>query len=139
MQVARASKPRATLGSSLGPLAYILSQVPLVRLSTICARAEGLSFKTARLPVPGGPHGWDVTIRLGLPEDGHNKIQISLNQGQTWITAYEAIEPSRRSGFAYDLTDYVAGSNQFLIKNWVQNSKEEILGMDSWVIAGTIE
>ena len=49
--------------------------------------AEGLSFKTARLPVPGGPHGWDVTIRLGLPEDGHNKIQISLDQGQTWITA----------------------------------------------------
>lgn len=126
-------------GFIAGPLGLYLKPSATGEIIYDMRAAEGLSFKTARLPVPGGPHGWDVTIRLGLPEDGHNKIQISLDQGQTWITAYEAIEPSRRSGFAYDLTDYVAGSNQFLIKNWVQNSKEEILGMDSWVIAGTIE
>ncbi len=98
--------------------------------------AEGLKFKEVSLP--GGPGGWDTAIHLALPAGGHNKVQISPDQGQTWMTTFEELD-NRGDVVKYDLTDYVGGKNQFLLKFWVQNTDEEILGLDTWVITGTIE
>jgi hypothetical protein len=92
----------------------------------------GLSFTDARL----------VKMYLFLPEGGHNKVEISLDQGQSWAAAYEDtyMWVGQTGGQTeYDLTQHVAGANQFLLRFWIQNADKEILGMDGWGIAGTIE
>ena len=98
---------------------------------------EDLRFKDVHLP--GRRSGWDLAINLALPQGGHNGVEVSVDDGRTWIVAYKDIDTSvpvlRR-----DLTQHVGGTNQFLIKLWVQNSTErEILALDSWVLQGITE
>ena len=94
-----------------------------------------LRFKEVYFP---GEHlGYQSAVNLALPEGGHNKIQISLDQGQTWITAFEDLNTIKF--FKHELTKYVAGRNQFLLKLWVQNTDKKILAVDSWAITVGIE
>jgi len=89
---------------------------------------EGLSFKDARL----------VNMYLFLPEGGHNRVEVSLDQGQSWTAAYEDVH--MHGGMAeYDLTEHITGANQFLLKFWIQNTDKEIVGMDHWGIKGRVE
>jgi hypothetical protein len=88
--------------------------------------------------LPGGRTGWQAAIRLALPEGGHNKIQVSLDQGRTWITAFEDIDTSVKV-LRHDLAQHVGGTNQFLLKFWVQNTDQEILALDNWVLEGITE
>ncbi len=79
-----------------------------------------------------------VSMYLFLPEGGHNKVAVSLDQGQIWTTAYKDVH--MHGGMAeYDLTEHITGANQFLVKFWIQNTDKEIIGMDHWGIKGTIE
>ena len=87
---------------------------------------------------PGRHMGYDSAISLALPAGGHNKVQVSLDQGQTWITAFEDLNPDTRF-FKRDLTSHVGGSNQFLLKLWVQNTDRRILALDSWAITVDVE
>ena len=88
---------------------------------------EGLAFQEARL----------VSMYFSCPEGGHNRIEISRDDGQTWVTAYEDVSMS--GGMAeYDLTKHIAGANPFLLRFWTQNGPREILAMDKWGIQGTI-
>ena len=97
---------------------------------------EDLRFKEVYFP--GVRMGYDSRISLALPQGGHNKVQISLDQGRTWITAFEDLN----TGIAFtrhDMTKHVGGSNQFLLKLSVQNTDKKLLALDSWAIRGTIE
>ena len=97
--------------------------------------AADLRFKEVYFP---GEHmGYQSAVNLALPEGGHNKIQISLDQGQTWITAFEDLNTIKF--FKHELTKYVAGRNQFLLKLWVQNTDKKMLAVDSWAITVGIE
>ena len=75
---------------------------------------------------------------MALPEGGHNQIQVSLDQGQTWITAFEDLDTDILVP-KYDLTPFVGGTNRFLLKLRVENSEQEILALDSWVLQGVTE
>ena len=97
--------------------------------------AADLRFKEVYFP---GEHlGYQSAVNLALPKGGHNKIQISLDQGQTWITAFEDLNTIKF--FKHELTKYVGGRNQFLLKLWVQNTDKKILAVDSWAITVGIE
>ena len=72
-------------------------------------------------------------------QGGHNGIEVSIDQGRTWILAFEDLQ-TRGNVIKYDLAQHVNGSNRFLLKFWVQNTeKEEILAMDSWTLMGLAE
>ncbi|MDP7637817.1 MAG: DUF4838 domain-containing protein, partial [Phycisphaerae bacterium] len=73
---------------------------------------KDLQFKEAFLP--GRHTGWDLAINLALPEDGHNGIQVSLDDGRTWVTAFEDIDTSV-AVIKFDLTKHVRGTNRFLL------------------------
>ena len=88
--------------------------------------------------LPGSRTGWQAAISMALPKGGHNKIQVSLNQGQTWINAFEDLDTSVPV-LRHDLTAYGGGTNQFLLKFWVQNTEKEILALDNWVLEGFTE
>ncbi len=92
---------------------------------------EGLRFRDAYLH----------SMYLALPPGGHNQIAVSVDDGQTWETPYQ--DDHLWGGTAErDLTPLVAGRDRFLLRFQVQNSNtgnEEILAMDQWGIAGTIE
>jgi len=96
-----------------------------------------LRFKEIYLP--GRQTGWDLAINLALPDGGHNGIDVSLDNGQTWVAAYEDLDTDIPA-FKYDLREHAGGTNRFLLKLWVQNSADkEILALDSWVLAGVTE
>ena len=76
---------------------------------------------------------------MALPEGGHNQIQVSLDQGQTWITVFEDLD-TEIPVLKYDLTPFAGGTNRFLLKLRVENhTDKEILALDSWVIEGVTE
>ena len=90
---------------------------------------EGLSFRDARL----------LSMYLSLPKGGHNQVSVSFDDGLTWTTAYEDIHMHGRTA-EYDLTEHVSGVSEFLLRFWVENGPtEEILAMDLWAIAGSLE
>ena len=95
-------------------------------------------FRFKEVFLPGERTGWDTRIRLALPEGGHNQIQVSLDQGRTWITAFEDLDTSIPV-VKYDLTPFAGGTNQFLLKFRVENTGQEMLALDSWVLQGTME
>jgi len=105
--------------------------------------AAGMRFKQAYLPKPGG--SYETALRMALPKGGHNAVQVSLDQGKTWITAFEDLHDRgkvRKYGKAanYDLTPHVGGKNQFLLKFRVQNPTDgQILGLNCWVFTGSVE
>ena len=94
---------------------------------------EDLRFKEAFLP--GRRTGWDHALNMALPAGGHNKVEVSLDQGRTWITAFQDIDTSIPV-IKRDLTKHVQGTNQFLLRFQVQNSDKKILALDTWVLQG---
>ena len=123
-------------GFHIGPHGLYLKPHVVGEIIYDVRTTEDLKFKAVFLP--GGRTGWCSAIRLALPEGGHNRIQVSLDQGRTWITVFEDLNTGIKV-FKYDLTKYVGGRNQFLLKFWVQNSDKEILAMDTWVLEGVTE
>ena len=89
---------------------------------------EGLKFKDAHL----------FAMYLALPEGGHNEIAVSRDDGRTWTVAYQ--DTRLWGGTAEpELTAHVSGAHRFLLRFTIRNSGKEILGMDNWGIAGTVE
>ena len=100
---------------------------------------KGLRFQRAFLPTVSGLGGWDTALRMALPRGGNNKIQVSLDHSQTWITIYQDVQTDTRKT-VYELTPYVRGKNQFLLKFSVQNGEDrKILAMNCWVFSCEIE
>ena len=97
---------------------------------------EGFRFKEVFLP--GLRTGWQAAIRMALPEGGHNRIEISLDQGRSWITAFEDLDTTIPV-IRHDLTRHVGGTRQFLLKFRVENSDKRVLALDNWVIEGVTE
>ena len=97
---------------------------------------DGLDF--AKVSLPGGPGGWDLAIKMALPTGGRNKIQVSLDQGRTWTTAFENIKNIGKV-HEFDLTRHLNGANQFLLKFWVQNTDREILALTCLVIEAHLD
>ncbi|MBI3922719.1 MAG: DUF4838 domain-containing protein [Armatimonadetes bacterium] len=89
---------------------------------------EGLKFKEARL----------VSMYFTLPLNGHNLVDLSVDEGRTWITVCRDT-PMAGGTAEYELTKPIAGTRQFLLRFSIQNSEKEILGMDNWGIAGVVE
>jgi len=122
-------------GFHIGPHGLYLKRGARGEIIYDVGTTQDLKFKEVYLP--GCHTGWDLAIKLALPERGHNGVQVSLDDGRTWITAFEDLDtniPTR------DLTKHVAGTNRFLLKLWVQNSEDqEILALDHWVLKGTTE
>ena len=99
--------------------------------------AGGLRFKEVYLP--GGPGGCDLAIKLALPKGGHNGIELSLDDGRSWTTAFRDLV-NRGDQVKFDLTRHAGGANRFLLKFWVHNNTEaQILAMDCWTITGIAE
>jgi hypothetical protein len=79
---------------------------------------------------------------MALSDGGHNGIEVSLDEGRTWITAFKDLVTRGIDGnvLKYDLTAHVRGSSKFLLKFWVHNGTDhEILAIDSWTITGIAE
>ena len=123
-------------GFYIGPHGLYLKPYTVGEIIYDVRTTTDLRFKDVSLP--GHRTGWDLAIRLALPEGGHNKIQISLDDGRTWTTAFEDVNTNIKV-VKHDLTKYVGGTNQFLLKFWVQNADAEILALDTWVLEGTTE
>jgi len=124
-------------GFDVGPYGLYLKPGAAGEIVYDVRLAEGLRFKEVSLPGP--PGGCDLALRLALPKGGHNGIEVSLDQGRTWTTAFRDLEV-RRDVVKHDLTRHVGGTNRFLLKFWVQNpTDEEILAIDSWTITGMAE
>ena len=131
---------RSRTGFRSGPYGLYLEPGATGEIVYDMRLASGLVFKDVHLPA--GPGGVDLAISLALTERGHNGIEVSLDEGRTWITAFKDVRPlgSRGDVVRYDLTKHVRGSNRFLLKFWTQNAGDtEILAMDSWTITGTAE
>ena len=99
--------------------------------------ADGLRFKEINLLC--GPGGINLDILMALPEGGHNGIEVSLDEGRTWITAFEDLVTRGIDGgvLKCDLTGHVCGSSKFLLKSrMLKRTDHAILAMDSWTIVG---
>jgi hypothetical protein len=97
---------------------------------------NGLRFKEVFLP--GGPGGYDLAIDMALPPGGSNSIEVSRDQGKTWITAYENFQ-NPGDVVKFDLTRHVGGSSQFLLKFRVRNTQRKIFALDSLTIKADVE
>ncbi len=67
----------------------------------------------------------------------HNKIEISRDGGKTWATAYSDVNWSGYSA-EYDLTEYIAGANRFLLRFWHRSGPNELLAIDNLGVVGKI-
>ena len=131
---------RSRTGFQSGPYGLYLAPGMTGEIIYDMRLAKGLKFKDVYLP--GGPGGVDLAIKLALPKGGHNGIEVSLDQGRTWIIAFKDVRTLGTRGVVvkYDLTKHVRGSSRFLLKFWVKNSMDrEILAMDCWTIGGVAE
>ena len=100
-------------------------------------RATGdLRFKEVYLP--GGPGGFDLAIDMALPPGGRNSIEVSLDEGRTWTTAYENFQ-NPGDVVKFDLTRHVGGSRRFLLKFRVENRDREILALDRLTVMADVE
>ena len=127
---------KSWLGFRVGPQGLYLKPHTVGEIIYDVRTTEDLQFKEVFLP--GARTGWDTRIRLALPDGGHNQVQVSRDQGRTWITAFEDLDTSIPV-IKYDLTPFAGGTNRFLLKFRVENTEKEILALDSWVIQGVAE
>ena len=97
-----------------------------------------LRFKRVSMPSAAGLGGYCTALRLALPPGGHNWIDVSLDEGRTWTTLFEDVDTYTRKD-AYEMTDVMGGRSDFLLRFRVQNTEQEILAMDSWVLLVTVE
>ena len=100
--------------------------------------SEGLRFKRVSMPSAAGLGGYCTALRLALPPGGHNWIEVSLDEGRTWTTVFKDVDTYTRKD-AYEMTDIAGARNRFLLRFRVQNTGEEILAMDSWVLTVEVE
>jgi hypothetical protein len=89
---------------------------------------ERLRFKDARLH----------RMHMLLPDGGHNSVEISRDNGQTWTVAYRDVNMSD-DNTEYDLSRYVAGAGSFLLKLRARAGREYCLAIDNWAIHGDVE
>ena len=80
----------------------------------------------------------DLAIDMALPSDGSNRIEVSRDQGKTWITAYANFQNSG-DVVKFDLTRHVGGSSRFLLKFRVRNTHRKILALDCLTIMLRVE
>ena len=91
---------------------------------------EGFAFRDARLR----------EMYFHLAEDGHNRVEISRDDGKTWLTAYQDVKWHGRKP-EYDLTRHIAGASAFLLRFRHRNGPKAprfMLMIDNWRIAGEI-
>jgi|GEM_PF-4423814 len=90
---------------------------------------DGLKFTSAKL----------TNMYFYLPEGGTNSVDVSLDGGTTWKTAFKN-QPLSKPYAEYDLTEHISGTKQFLLRFTAFNpGSAEILDMDGWAIAGKVE
>ena len=129
-QGGKVTDAKSITGFSVGPHGLYLKPRTAGEIVYDFRTTEDLVFAEAHFPGPRA--GYQVALALALP----NKIEVSLDQGTTWSTAYEDLDTSVPF-YQHDMTPHVRGHHQFLLKFSVENTTDkEILAFDKWVIAG---